>query len=177
MLCSKCNQKEAVVAVTEVKNKQKVQIHLCADCAQNHTPCIEQPSFFYSVNTLLGQFLEALTAKAQEQESQIKCNRCGLSLNELRKTGRFGCEHDYDVFAEQLQPIMVHIHGANQHCGKVPAYFPQIEQQRNTLADLQQRLKAVIAEEQYEAAAQIRDEIRKLEEKKHGSDNTIGKKL
>lgn len=169
MLCEKCKQKDATVCFGEVKNQQKIQHHLCEDCAQSHAPYIAEPAFSHSLQSLLGQFLEAVAARAEQEDSKIKCEHCGISYHDFRKQGRLGCEHDYDVFAEQLGKLIDNIHGSAHHTGKKPPAFAEMQRQLTLLAGLQSQLQSAIEEERYEDAARIRDQIRELERQHHGS--------
>lgn len=167
MLCARCKQRSATVVISEVKNKEKVCEHLCEECAQKNSQFIEQPSFSYSVNTLLSQFLEMIASKLQEEEEKLQCSECGITYNEFRKVGRFGCKNDYDVFQKMLVKLLAHIHESSKHRGKVPKDFAAKESLTKQLADLQQQLQQAVVEEKYEQAAEIRDDINRLKENMH----------
>ena len=163
MLCEKCKQKEATVSIREVKNKEKVCVHLCEDCAQIHSQYIEEPSFTYAIHSLLGNFLEAIVSKAKEENVSLKCEKCGITYNEFRKEGRFGCANDYHIFSETLLKLFSHIHGANRHIGKMPKGFQEKQQYQKKLKRLEKMLQKAVQDERYEEAAKIRDEIKTLE--------------
>jgi protein arginine kinase activator len=168
MLCENCKQKDATVSFSEVKNHTKIEHRLCEDCAQNYSPYIAAPAFSHSLQSILGQFLEAVVAKAEQEESKIKCEHCGISYHEFRKQGRLGCEHDYDSFAESLGKLVHNLQGSDQHTGKKPHVFAESEKKRVILAALQEQLQIAVAAERYEEAAKIRDQIRATERQHHG---------
>jgi protein arginine kinase activator len=74
-----------------------------------------------------------------------------------------GCSHDYQEFRDELLPLLESIHGEKQHTGKVPRRFPENRQIQMELARLRRELGDAVAREQYESAAQLRDDIRRLE--------------
>lgn len=185
MLCEKCKQQEACVAFSEVKSKQKVQHHLCEKCAKEQGQYIEEPSFSYSLQTLIGQFLEAIASKTDQEESKVQCDQCGLKYSQFRKQGRFNCENDYEAFREMLIQLFQQIHGASEHRGKKPLIpsprsgtkprktstskaAPKSENIAGKIENLQSLLDEAVLEERYEEAARIRDEIKSLEGKKNG---------
>lgn len=165
MLCNKCHQKEATVCFSEVKNKEKIQHHLCEDCAKEVADYIQQPAFCHSIHSIMSTFLEKLSAKIAEEETDIKCQYCGMTYKEFRKQGRLGCEYDYEIFQDVLSKFLRYIHGSNVHKGKRPPCSGENEAKPQPLARLQKALEVAIAEERYEEAASIRDQIRKLEGK------------
>jgi protein arginine kinase activator len=55
------------------------------------------------------------------------------------------------------------VHGSTSHGGKVPARAGGRIKVKRQIADLKQNLQQSIAQEEFEEAAQIRDQIRELE--------------
>lgn len=103
----------------------------------------------------------------EEPTSEVlsqKCPECGIQFLEFRNSGRLGCAHDYDVFAQELIPLLENIHGDVRHKGKVPRHSPPPQRDLSELTELRQQLEEAIQEEAYEKAAELRDRIRQLEE-------------
>ena len=94
---------------------------------------------------------------------QVSCPVCGITFLEFRKQGRLGCPHDYVCFADELEPLLANIHGETHHVGKVPKHGRNGAEQQTQLIRLRRELKEAVAEEQYEKASTLRDEIRKIE--------------
>ena len=113
------------------------------------------------------EFAEKLSESVSEEESesygQLVCPNCEITFKEFRSQGRLGCPHDYNAFAKELTPLLENIHGETQHVGKCPKRAPEASQKQYELIKLRGRLRAAIDAEDYETAAQIRDEIRELE--------------
>ena len=104
-------------------------------------------------------FSEALRA------DDVSCPNCGITFREFREHGRFGCPLDYDVFKEQLIPLLENIHGETEHAGKVPKSAPAGSQEVYELIKLRRELAAAIEQEEYETAATLRDRIQAFETK------------
>ena len=72
-----------------------------------------------------------------------------------------GCARCYDIFKAALIPLLERVHDATSHRGRFPgrsttAAEPQVQ----VLSELRNRLDAAVRAEDYEQAAQLRDEIR-----------------
>ena len=92
-----------------------------------------------------------------------QCPDCGMTYAEFRQQGRFGCPRDYEVFKDQLTPLLLRIHNRTRHVG-APEPEPTGERE-HLLSELQAKLEQAIQAEAYESAAQLRDEIEKIESK------------
>ena len=67
----------------------------------------------------------------------------------------------WETFA--LLPLLENIHGETHHCGKFPKRAPDESQKRYQLIKLRNDLRLAVAEESYEEAARLRDQIQELE--------------
>ena len=72
-----------------------------------------------------------------------------------------GCPDCYSTFADILDPYMQKIHGATRHIGAAPAAPEQPK--ADPVEALRTQLKEAIEKEEYEQAARLRDEIRRIE--------------
>ena len=52
------------------------------------------------------------------------CPVCQITFLEFRNSGRLGCPYDYEVFRDELMPLLENIHGETRHSGKVPRAGP-----------------------------------------------------
>ena len=86
----------------------------------------------------------------------------------FRTSGRLGCPYDYEVFRDELMPLLENIHDETRHSGKVPRRAPRNSQQQTELIQLRNDLKRAIAAEKYEEAGRIRDKIRVIEQEQQG---------
>lgn len=92
-----------------------------------------------------------------------KCPMCGISFAEFRKGGRLGCPYDYVAFEDDLEPLLVNIHGATNHSGKVPKNLTGSPERQFRLKQLKDEMREAISKEQYEVAGKLRDKIAAIE--------------
>jgi protein arginine kinase activator len=162
MLCDNCQERDAVVHLTQIVDNAVSQLHLCEKCAaaKGVETTVSLPKH------PLGGLLQA----AQEQvagglpREGSACNVCGLTLKEFRATGRLGCAQCYGAFEGSLRDLLRRVHGNSRHAGRAyRAPRPEQQQRQNTLVELREELKRAIDQEQFERAANLRDQIRVLE--------------
>ena len=93
---------------------------------------------------------------------QVVCPRCHLTLSEFTRTGHLGCPKCYEAFREQLQPMLLQIHGRVQHAGRRPLATAEDQRKRTAAETLQRQMEQAVALEDFETAAQLRDQLRAL---------------
>lgn len=168
MLCEDCHEQPATVHFTRIVNDQKTEAHLCADCARKRGEIgiASEPSFTFH-NILAGLFQpESMLGRGTQAARIPRCSNCGLSLADFRRLGQFGCNHCYQEFQRELEPILKRIHRAVEHVGKAPgSHEPTRQRLRKEIQRLHERLRRAVDTEAYEEAARIRDQIRELERK------------
>jgi protein arginine kinase activator len=169
MLCQLCNRRNASVFVKKIENGEKIEYNLCDECASElMNPPIEitdvEEDFFDNLADMLAGFSDV---KREEREEAIKCLKCGMTFSEFQHGGRLGCEDCYEVFEQQLKPLLQRIQGAIQHAGK----YPPEHEKKQEVEKLKEELKELIEKEEYERAAIIRDKIKELEQKKDGNES------
>ncbi len=165
MLCNICGKTEATVHLTEIINDQVTKLHLCEACAREKGAEMEE---HFGLNDLLAGLVDMGTNLETEATESIKCPNCGLTYQNFRKIGRLGCSECYEAFKKQIGPILKRIHGQDRHTGKVPLKSGKTRDDANVLQDLRQRMEKAIQFEEFEEAARLRDEIKKLEAKMKG---------
>jgi protein arginine kinase activator len=78
-----------------------------------------------------------------------------------------GCTHDYEFFVSRLMPLVKRAHeGAIEHVGKVPKARRGMVSQTDRLrvaARAKRELQRAVDAENYELAAQLRDQLKQLE--------------
>ena len=165
MLCEHCGEREAAVHLTQGVDNQMTTSHLCQQCAAEKGFQSDVPPS----NLPLADFLakmgggDSLSGKAVEDEDQV-CPFCGLSGSDFKEVGRLGCPQCYSTFEGHLRGLLRRIHGGTQHVGKV--YLPPdttLSDREERLAGLRKKLQRAIDTEDFERAAEIRDQIRSLE--------------
>jgi protein arginine kinase activator len=164
MLCNVCGQKEATVHLTEIVNDKVKKLHLCEGCAREKAQEMEEHFGLGELLAGLTEFGEDVTAS--KETAKLKCSNCGLTYAQFRKRGRLGCSDCYDAFKTQLAPLLKRIHGSDHHAGQVPAKTVKKAAAPSRLEVLRERMRKAVEAEEFEEAARMRDEIRKLEKKK-----------
>lgn len=162
--CDKCDN-PATIHLTEIVNGQKIEKHLCEDCA-------EAEGITIKANIPISQLLEdfVLQTVGEQDESQaataaVTCEVCGMTFAEFRDKGQLGCPNDYEAFSEQLLPMLARAQDGNtQHVGKTPRRAGSDQQKQMTILRLRSQLKQAITAEQYERAAQLRDRIKQMDD-------------
>ena len=158
MFCNTCNKKEATVFLTQIVDGKMQKMNFCEKCAQKKG--INDPSGFALTELLLGLGLTQDAAATAE----LTCSVCELTQSQFKKTGRLGCSACYDLFIEELMPMLRNMHPSLVHVGKAPRHFAQEQKEKESIQLLQKQLQKAIAEEHYENAAELRDKILALQD-------------
>ncbi len=160
MQCQICKQKTATIHLTEIVNGERSERHLCQSCAKDEGLSLKNQ---VSLNELLSTLLTSQQQQEALEDEQLSCPACGITLAEFKNKGLLGCPNDYEVFKDILEPLMARAHNGNiTHQGKVPKDVSGVLQNQSKIRKLQRQLDTAVSHENYEKAAQIRDQIKKL---------------
>lgn len=162
MVCQRCKKSRATVHLTECVEGEARERHLCDGCAEQEGLTLKQSM---PMASLLEQFVKSTQNLKVENIARLACPECGMTFAEFRQHGLLGCPQDYAVFESFLLPLIERAHdGAAQHTGRLPgaATGPSVagEQASVKLAQLRRDLEQAVADEKYEVAARLRDQIR-----------------
>ena len=164
MKCDKCS-KPATYHITDIERGKPNEYHFCEEHAQIHIAPSENSTASSDMGKIAEEMMKDSAKTAREPDlDQRSCPICQLTFAEFRATGRLGCPHDYEVFRDELMPLLENIHDETRHAGKVPRRSPMISKQQTSLIQLRNDLKRAVAAEDYEAAAKIRDDIKNIEQ-------------
>lgn len=167
MICQKCQERPATIHLTKVVNFEKTEIHLCEVCAKsagNELGIMVEPNFTFQ--NLIAGILESEIGMFQNPNAtpqELYCRNCGLTFSDFRNRGLLGCGECYSSFQTGLEPLLKRVHGSTTHTGKVPRRTGGKVRLRKEMDQLKLQLQRAINNEEYEQAAQIRDEIRRLQ--------------
>lgn len=175
MKCSECNKRPATVHYTQIINGKKTDLHVCELCAANKG-YITQSEETYSLHDLLTGLFNFGSSKLDLQNEnifaeieQLQCSKCNLSFNDFQRLGKFGCAHCYSSFKPKLDSIFRRVHSGNtKHFGKIPKRRGKHIYVQKEIEHYREQLQQLIAEEKFEQAAIVRDEIKKLEAMEEG---------
>jgi len=164
MKCQHC-EKPATFHITELTQPGgPVKVHLCEEHARIYLAQETEDSAPNALASLLAKQLKLeQTAEQLATLDKKKCPVCGISFAEFRQAGRFGCAYDYVCFKEDLEPLLINIHGSLAHKGKRPARSTGDPGLQHRMLQLRRDMQEAISKERYERAGQIRDWLHRLE--------------
>lgn len=161
MLCEECGLRPATIHLTKVIGNNKVERHLCAECAKEKG----ELEFMMNPHLSIAGMLSGLLSHAETpaEKTADRCEICGMTYADFAKVGRLGCGSCYTRFGSRLDPVLRRLHGRAEHVGKAPKRrFGDINKKRQIQA-LRKQLEEAVKREAYEEAARLRDKIRELE--------------
>lgn len=163
MVCDHCQEHEAEVHLTQIVDNEMTTRHLCTRCAADLGLQATAPAASLPLTDFLAQMGKGVAADAEASPAG-PCAFCGTSVDDFKRTGRLGCPHCYSVYEPQLRGLLRRIHGSTQHVGKI--YLPPAAEEADRtarLAGLRRKLQRAVDSEDFERAAELRDQIRNLE--------------
>lgn len=184
MKCQKCNQREATTHLTKVINGNKTEYHLCNECANSSDEFkTEFNSVFdtdFGFNSFFGSMLKDFSMPSlfgssmynslNPQSSRTvpalnsKCDVCGTTFEEFSRDGQIGCPNCYNVFKSRLGAPLQKFHGGSEHIGKMPNSNKSEISINKRIKQLETELNQDVINQNFEHAAVLRDEIKKLKE-------------
>ena len=158
MLCDVCKCNDATVFLTQIVDGKMQKVNLCEACSKDKG--VQDPTGFALADLLLG------IGAAEEIEKgapSARCPVCGFTQADFKKTGRLGCSSCYTAFGEGLASLLKAMHKGTEHVGKLPMRAQRTLALSDKMKRLTESLRKAVEEENYEAAASLRDEIKQLE--------------
>lgn len=161
MICQNCNKNEANMHMKRIINGRAGEIHLCSDCARS----LGYGEAFSGFGLGLGNIFGELLSKDSKTNTGLVCPACGKNFDEILSDGKMGCAECYGVFYDKLLPSLRRIHGKSTYVGSRPLKAHD-ESFDEILKQLKGNLAVAIETQNFELAAQIRDEINALLDKR-----------
>lgn len=170
MKCQKC-EKPATFHITDLTGEGLLELHLCAECAKVYLQPEGGDAAAPQMGGLVqGQLKLEQTAEELRELDSKTCPVCGISFFEFRQIGRLGCPNDYEFFAEELEPLLLNVHGSATHTGKKPRRATIDSKLATEIISLRRQLREAVENEDYETASGLRDRIKTHEEEvNHGN--------
>ena len=140
------------------------KVNLCEACSKEKG--VQDPTSFALADLLLG------IGAAEEIEKggpAKKCPVCGFTQADFKKTGRLGCSECYVTFAEGLGSLLKAMHKGTEHVGKLPERAQRAMALSQQMRALAENLQKAVEAENYETAASLRDQIKRLETERSNS--------
>ena len=171
MICQICGKSPATMHFTEILDNKMSEINACERCAEEKGLYNAAQKHKFDIADLLAGMVDTMTSSDEERVGRVQCPRCGLLYSGFKETGRLGCAECYSAFQFQLRPLLRRIHGDTRHRGKVPVRDGEGAARSRQLQRLHDELQRAVEREQFEHAASIRDEIKRLEIERVGGAN------
>ena len=172
--CDVCQAKEAEVFLTQIVGGKMQKVNLCKSCSKDRG--VDDPTGF-----ALTELLSGLGTSTETEQPQVvhggsetgasetttvvaatKCPVCGFTQADFKKTGRLGCSECYQTFSESLGSLLKAMHKGTHHTGKMPAALARRKEVTERMKTLQDDLQKAVRDEDYENAASLRDQIKRL---------------
>ena len=153
--CSDCKKPNAI-CYTEIVGKTIYRVVMCKDC-----PLLQHKLYGFMAVT-----------EEEAQNTGLCCGSCGIRADEVRMGALLGCSLCYEVFDDLIiheLTVAGRMHaklvarGIPLHTGRIPGQLTE-ENVSMKLLTLHQALNETLSREDYEQAAWLRDQIKKLTE-------------
>jgi protein arginine kinase activator len=159
--CKICGIRPATIHYTEIVNNKMETFDLCQECAEEKGIEVEKTSS-YGLGDLVAELIDDTVKDETSRIGRVRCPECGYDFSDFRNMGRLGCPECYQSFEAQLQPLLRHVHGGTLHGGKTPVRLGDQGDAGPSLMQLKDDLARAVEGENYERAAELRDEIKRL---------------
>jgi protein arginine kinase activator len=174
-LCQSCQQRPAVVEFIQVMGDVRREVSLCRECAMSHGMAAQFTAFQQLSQQILEQMNQAEEFQPESPEANVApCANCGLSFEEFVRTGLLGCPQCYTNFGDVLTKVLRRLHGVTHmesatpveghknHVKSEHAAPPHEEEVKRSREELEIKIQVALLEENYELAAQLRDQLKNL---------------
>lgn len=182
MICQRCQKAQATVHIDEVKafhgpgapGNEVEQHHLCEECAQDaQLPNVPAPQKTMDEVWKLLQKSASHAQKKRGTQEVPTCGSCGMTLEQLRRKGRVGCEDCYVKFNQYLTGLLERMHGSVEHVGRTPGVDAASLDRTRAMESAQDELERAVEAEDFERAAELRDRLQKLSEEKSQQQDSV----
>lgn len=172
MLCERCKKNNATLFYKETVNGKTTSLSLCRDCAKEleaegkltvfQSPILPSFSGFGAIDDLFSGFFTP-QKKAIASSDEKHCPLCAATFSDIVKNGKVGCAKCYETFRGELERTLRSIHGNVKHIGRAAGPEKEKNEKKAKIASLREELSSAVKAEEFERAAKLRDEIKKLE--------------
>ena len=168
MLCEKCKIKKATVFYTELDRTRHSLCHSCATALRGSTRDyfgMELEDKGYSPISYLYELAhnENLMYYCKEDvESSLFCRECKITVGDVLKRGYLNCPECYVAFSECEQTNYYGDIEYQKVSDQMPRRYSQMLLRKQRIDMLKVNLRDAVANEDFELAAEIRDEIKRM---------------
>lgn len=180
MKCERCNQCDAVASVTRVDENgvpETIRLGNCEECCHELRFLNIQSNISLDIQEVLAELIEQESAKTISGTKIIisasgglvefdpECVNCGLKFSQYKKSLMLGCQYCYDSFHKELEPSLKKYHRVSSHLGAATMEATEAFDVMTEIKDLKQKQQEAVEEEDFKLAADLRNEIMRMEDK------------
>lgn len=161
MRCQFCRKRTATIHFTNVVGSKVQKIHICRECAEEKGFEYLKNSNFEKNHLLAGLMTGSSPTEGREGTAGAgSCASCGRTYSAFSKSASLGCSKCYEEFRHGINKVLKSIHGDARHRGKSPRRMCSEKlHARRRMRELKEELNIAVEVEDYERAAELRDEI------------------
>jgi len=162
MDCQRCGERPAVLHLTQIVQNEVRSLHLCDRCGQEEG--LAPGTGGQQALPLAGLLTQLELDPGLSASEEIVCSFCRMTMESFRTSGRLGCPHCWSTFDGPLRSLLRKVQGGTRHVGKL--HLPPagaLGAPTALLEGLRNRMSRAIEREDFERAAELRDEIRRVE--------------
>jgi protein arginine kinase activator len=162
MLCEKCHNRLGSIRYREVVDGKVMEKMICPSC---YNAMQEGGSVGFEISGSAPAPKGRLQARRRGyvRAAHQTCHACGLEWKQVLDERETGCPVCFESFEGLIAPLISDGERHARHRGKVPRRDDSREQLRSELHTKRALLRSALTTENYEEAAQLRDDIRTLE--------------
>lgn len=169
MLCEKCKIKKASVFYTELDRTRHSLCNVCATAikggAIDYIGIADSVENKYSPTSYLYELVhnESMMYYCKEDvDASIFCGECKISVGDVLKRGYLNCPDCYSAFSGCPQTNFYGDVEYQKTSAQMPRRYSQKLLREQRVLALRNNLREAIQAENYELAAQLRDEIKRM---------------
>jgi protein arginine kinase activator len=180
MFCSLCKKRDATIHIDQFKNGRYIFVDVCEKCAVREKLIPYQAD----INKILEEALEKIIGSSKinlkettkiislrnpraipepKIEAFLECPECGFKSTDFDESKIQGCTNDYILFREKILAKLQEMNNSITYEGIPPAAHKKESEARLELRKLKAKLKEAISQEDFETAAELRDQILEIE--------------
>ena len=159
MFCDVCKENQATIRLISVVDGQKTERHLCTSCVTKQKLLLRTEG----VQNILSAFIQNNAGKRTSKTADLRCGGCGMRFADMTHLGKVGCAQCYQDFAGQLKPLLLRMHGNVRHTGRIPKNADVSMKRQRRIEQIRREMDMAVVLEDFELAAELRDEIKELE--------------
>jgi protein arginine kinase activator len=163
MNCEICQQNEAIIHIHQVSGNKKSTYHICEICAQDMGFTSLDEKTDYSIGNLFKGLFKLKKKKAIKTGSKT-CPHCSWTIEQFRRTKSLGCPGCYSFFQDEIAVFYSKKLKVSTHAGKFPKKIKSYKKFFVDVLKLKNEMDNAVQNEEFEKAAQLRDEIGRLKE-------------